>query len=147
MEEFRQRGIAGSEGYFGTDLVRDVPMKKLPCPIQRSIVIGAYTSYGITEEEQMSFIRSIQHPRFLQISKAVEEAHIDDAFHLWSAEEASLDVFLTLDKRFRNVVYNKRKIIGSPVLVMTPKELCEHLGLEPSNIENPALNPNDQKPT
>ena len=95
MEAFRQKGPA--EGYLGISLLRGVPLKKAPCPIQRSILIGAAASIGVTEAEQMEFFRSVQHPRFLQIRRATGEAHVDDAFHLWTAEEASLDVFLTLD--------------------------------------------------
>jgi hypothetical protein len=91
----------------------------------------------------MDFFRSIRNPRFLQIKKAVGEAHIDDTFHLWTAEEASLDAFMTLDKRFRNVVYSGRKNIESAVPVMTPKELCEHLGLQSTDIKTLAakINP------
>ena len=59
---------------------------------------------------------------------------MDDAYHLWTAEEAALDAFLTMDKAFRNVVEHERKAINSPVLVMTPKELGDHLGLQPIDI-------------
>jgi hypothetical protein len=141
MEASRQKG--SPQGYLGIDLLRGVLMKKVPCPVQRSIMFGGTTNIGITEEEQMEFFRSIRHPRFLEIAKATGDAHIDDAFHLWTAEEASLDVFLTIDKRFRNVVHNQRHNIKSVVSVMTPKELCEGLGLHPTDIEQLAaeINP------
>jgi hypothetical protein len=141
MEATRQKGR--SEGYLGMNLLRDVPIKHVPSPIQRSIMTGSAQSIGITEGEQMDFFRSIQHPRFVEIRKAVGEAHIDDAYHLWTAEEASLDVFLTIDKRFLNAVKNEKDKIKSSVLAMAPKELCETLGLPPTDIEKLAaqINP------
>ncbi|HEY3742990.1 MAG TPA: hypothetical protein VGL53_24255 [Bryobacteraceae bacterium] len=141
MEEFRQRGP--DEGYLGINLIRGVPMKETRSPIPRSIAGGAGGNIGLTENEQMDFFRSIQHPRFLQIRKAVGEAHIDDAFHLWSAEEESLDVFLTLDGRFKRVVFTQTKHINSSVAVLHPMELCEEMGLAPLDIDQLAagINP------
>jgi hypothetical protein len=40
-----------------------------------------------------------------------------------------------MDRAFRNVVEHERKAINSPVRVMTPKELGEHLALQPVEIE------------
>ena len=140
MEEFRQKGP--SEGYLGINLIRDVPVKHATCPIERSIVIGAGADTGITKDEQMAFFRSIQHPRFLQIRKAVGDAHVDDAFHLWSAEYNVLDAFLTLDERFRRAVFTKRKQIRSSVVVVNPRESCEKIGLPPLDINQLAATTN-----
>lgn len=74
MERLRQK--VRSEGYLGINMLRDVPIKWVPSPIQRSILVGATVSSGITEVEQMEFFRSVKHPRFLQIRKATGEAHI-----------------------------------------------------------------------
>ena len=106
-------------------------------------MIGTSESIGMTREEQMELFRSIQHPRFLEIKQAVGEAHIGDVYHLWTAEVASLDVFLTVDRRFRNAVDSQKARINSPVLTMTPKELCDNLGLAPTDIEKLAaeINP------
>lgn len=141
MERLRQKGR--SEGYLGVNMLRDVPIKCVPSPIQRSILFGATVSTGVTKEEQMEFFRSVRHPRFLQIRKATGEAHIDDAYHLWTAEEAKLDAFLTMDKRFWAVTVRKNKIINSAILVTTPKDLSRHLGLQPLEIEELAaeINP------
>jgi hypothetical protein len=133
MEAVRQKG--SSQGYLGINLLQGVPVKKVSCPEQRSVMFGAATSVGITEDEQMEFFRSPRTPRFLRLKKALGEAHIDDAFHLWTAEEASLDVLLTMDRRFRNVVTNEKRRVSSLVSVMTPRELSEHLDLEPTDIE------------
>jgi hypothetical protein len=141
MEELRQKGRC--EGYLGIDLLRDVAVKFVRCPAQRAILFAPTGSIGVTEEEQMEFFRSIRHPRFLRISSATGVAHIDDAFHLWTAEEARLDVFLTMDKRFWRVVNQKKNIIGSAIPVMTPKELVERLNAQPTVIEKLAaeINP------
>jgi hypothetical protein len=133
MEMLRQRGRG--QGYLGIDLLRNIPVKSVPCPIHRPVAItGAFES-GTAEEEQMIFFRSIKHPRFLQIRKLTGDAHVDDAYHLWTAEEAKLDVFLTMDKKFWRVVNQKEKGINSPARVMTPKDLCERLGLRPIAIK------------
>ncbi len=140
MEMFRQKGR--SEGYLGMDLLRDVPISNVPSPTQRSIVIGSSGNIGTTENEQMDFFRSITHPRFLQIRTFTGDAHIDDAYHLWTAENAKLDAFLTLDKRFYQVVKQKKNLIDSAVLVVTPRDLCEHLALQPIDIEELAAGTN-----
>jgi len=118
-------------------------MKYAPCPVKRSVTFAASGSVGITEEEQMEFFRSIRHPRFQQIRIAIGDAHVDDAYHLWTAEEAALDAFLTMDRRFWNVAKHGFRALDSTVLVMTPKELGEHLGLQPVDIERLAgeINP------
>lgn len=141
MEKLRQKGRC--EGYLGINLLQDVPVKSVRGPVQRAFLIGPTGTHGVTEEEQMEFFRSIQHPRFLQIRNATGDAHIDDAFHLWTAEEAALDTYLTMDQRFWRVVNQKKKIVDSVVLVMTPKELCEHLNVQPTDIEKlaAAINP------
>jgi hypothetical protein len=141
MERLRQRGRC--EGYLGINLLQDVPVRSVRCPVQRSFLIGPSGSHGVTEEEQMEVFRSIQHPRFLQIRNANGDAHIDDAFHLWTAEEAALDTYLTMDQRFWRVVNQKKRIVDSAILVMTPKELCEHLNAQPTDIQKlaAAINP------
>lgn len=140
MERFRQKGR--NEGYLGIDLLRDVSISNVPSPAQRSIAIAADFNLGTTEDEQMKFFGSITHPRFLHIRKHTGEAHIDDAYHLWTAEEAKLDAFLTMDKRFYGVVKQKSDLISSPVLVANPKELCRHLGLRPLDIRELAAETN-----
>ncbi len=140
MEASRQQ--CSPQGCLGMDLLRGVPMKKVQCPVQRSIVFGGTASAGVTKDDQMEFFRSIQDPRFLQISKATGDAHINDAFHLWTAESAGLDTFLTMDKRFWNVVHNQERNIKTDVLVLTPKQLSERLGLQSTDIERLAADIN-----
>ena len=133
MEGIRQKGP--DDGYMGIDLLRGVPIRSVRSPLVRTIIFGGFMSIGVTEEEQMEFFQSIRDSRFLQITNAVGEKHIDDAYHLWTAEEAKLDAFLTMDRKFCNVTNQKRKIPVSHVPVLTPKQLCQQMQLEPIDIE------------
>lgn len=139
MEEIRQR-TCHQEGILGIDLLKDVPIQTVQCPVQRGK--GALI-FNATKEDQIRFFQSIQHPRYLALVKMTGDSHLGDAFHLWTAEEAVLDVFLTIDKRFWNLAHNQRHNIKSTGLVMTPKQLCEGLGLMPTDIEEMAakINP------
>lgn len=90
---------------------------------------------GLTKGEQTDFFRSIGDSRFLEICGAVDGAHIADVFHLWTAEAAGLDAFLTMDRRFLRVMKQKRRRAKSSVSVWSPKELCGSLGEGPTDIE------------
>ncbi|MBV9155368.1 MAG: hypothetical protein JO097_03845 [Acidobacteriaceae bacterium] len=61
------------------------------------------------------------------IVSAVGPTRVDDAYHLWTAEEAGLDAFLTMDYQFQDAVTQQRQAIASPVEVLRPVELLEHL--------------------
>jgi hypothetical protein len=131
MEQFRQKSSA--EGYLGVNLLDGVPMKSVRCPIERPLTISPGESVGVTEKEQMNFFSTITNLRFAQIAKAVGPTRID-AFHLWTAEEAGLDAFLTTDKKFWKSVADQREAIDSDVQVMTPRDLSEQLGLQSVEI-------------
>ncbi|MCH8168389.1 MAG: hypothetical protein IIC03_10750 [Proteobacteria bacterium] len=57
---------------------------------------------------------------FRAISKGIARTHYPDALHLWTAEENSVDVFLTHDKKFQNVI--ARQKIELKCKVMLPSE-------------------------
>jgi len=133
MEKLRPKRRC--EGYLGVNLLQDVAVHSVRCPVKRLILFAPTGNVGVTEDEQMEFFRSIRDPRFLKIRNVMGDAHIDDAFHLWTAEEARLDALLTMDQRFWRVVNQKKKMIGSTIPVVTPKKLGEHLNAKPTNIE------------
>jgi hypothetical protein len=58
---------------------------------------------------------------FKQICHGINEKHFPDALHLWTAEENGLDVFLTTDKKFKNVMARQR--VDLKCIVMFPSEL------------------------
>jgi hypothetical protein len=58
---------------------------------------------------------------FKAICKGMARTHQPDALHLWTAEKTGMDVFLTHDKAFRNVV--DRQQVTLHCRVMFPSEL------------------------
>lgn len=134
MERIRQRAIG--PGYVGLDMLDGVKVDTVRAPVDRTIAIAPFgRSSGLNKAEQENFLRSIRDSRFVAIRNVVGEAHIVDAFHLWTAEVSDLDVFLTMDKRFLNVIEQERKKIQSSVAVRSPRELCETLGKGPVSLE------------
>lgn len=170
-EAFRQP--ISKQGYLGIDWFADVEMTEVPCPVDRfalmrktigpdfdftkelreaSLSIDAIALWNkglfvfdsdVQKRKQLEFFVWIIHPRFIHLRTTLGEAQLADAFHLWTAEEAHLDVFLTMDKKFLNNVRNRLTAIDSTVSVITPKELCEQIGLLPSDIDKLAagINP------
>ena len=58
---------------------------------------------------------------FKAISKGIDRTHYPDALHLWTAEENGLEVFLTHDRKFLNVI--ARQEVDLRCRVMLPSEL------------------------
>lgn len=138
MERWRQR--SPGPGYVGLDMLKDGPIEKVASPAVRTMVIwGRRRSAKEWKDEQMHFFRTVRDSRFQDIRNAVADpsnpdAHIADAFHLWNAEVARLDTFLTMDSKFVNVMHGKGKGARSQVQVLSPKELCVSLGEGPTDI-------------
>jgi len=152
------------QGYLGIDWFADVKMTSVPCPVDRFALMrktigpdfdsvkelqeaslssdaialwntGLFISDpAVQKSKQLEFFRWIIHPRFVHLRTTLGEAQLADAFHLWTAEEAHLDVFLTMDKKFINKVHNRLAAVRSTVSVLHPKEICDQIGLPPSDI-------------
>lgn len=62
--------------------------------------------------------------RFAEICSCLDESQYTDAWHLWTAERSGIDFFLTLDRRFINVMTRTSRIplISRPVY---PSELVD----------------------
>lgn len=58
---------------------------------------------------------------FRSICHGIDETHIPDALHLWTAEENNMDTFLTLDKKFQNLIKNQQ--VELKCKVMFPSEV------------------------
>lgn len=141
-EALRQRPC--TQGHLGIDFFSGIKTTMVPCPAQQesvSNIVDPIAHFG--KDEQLTFLRGIQHPRFLILRSILGDAQLADAFHLWTAEVAALNVFLTMDKKFLNNVHNRSGAVKSTVSVVDPKELCGQLGLAPSDIEKLAaeINP------
>lgn len=72
-------------------------------------------------EQQIFALQNL--PRYREICSSLVPAQYVDALHLWTGELNSIDVFLTMDRTFRNALGNNRKI----VLRCTPLGPCELL--------------------
>jgi hypothetical protein len=82
-----------------------------------------------------NFLKSITHPRFLQLQRAcgafqgdsVKENQLADAFHIWCAEAANASHFLTTDFTLANLV-RRHRTAPPQVRVVAPSELLDELG-------------------
>lgn len=95
----------GTPGSFGRRTIMEgVPIGTVPLPIEYSRIIAG--PGGSPREHRSRFIRSVSHPRFLEIARACgafdggepKENTLWDAFHVWSAEASLVPYFLTLDR-------------------------------------------------
>lgn len=66
--------------------------------------------------------------RFRQLCTAVGDEHYRDAFHLWTAETNNLDYFLTMDRRFINVLTQTAQIPLTTIPI-SPNNLVKKLGI------------------
>jgi hypothetical protein len=104
------------------DVFWDVPIEEIPPAMERTIILGGVK--GETKEGKNRFLDSIHESRFLELRAAIGKKHSGDIFHLWSAEKAGLDCFLTVDCKFVNA-FRHQKRTHSNVAVVFPTELCE----------------------
>jgi hypothetical protein len=85
------------------------------------------------KEHQRAFLRSITHPRFMELRTAVgaveTAGHFDnqlaDAYHVWCAEEAGARYFLTTDYKIGKSIAHH--YFHTTVDVVTPSELLRDL--------------------
>ena len=134
MERMRHRADKG--GFAGLNLLEGIGLKTVTTPVDRLVVITSRgQNIGTTEDEQNEFFRTIKHPRYKEFCKALNGAHIDDAFHVWTAEAENLDCFLTMDTKFLRPWRQVERKLNSKVKVLTPKELCELFGEGPADLD------------
>jgi hypothetical protein len=133
-ERMRQPGA--KDGWAGFDLLFGVDLRLVDSPMARTIAVSAHgNSFGLAAGEQVTFFRSITTPRFLELRQIIGDAHIADTFHLWTAEFAKLDMFLTCERRFPNVVAQHYRKLKTTVRVVTPMQLCESLNEAPTDVD------------
>lgn len=99
---------------------RDVHFEPCRLPYQRSIMFRGNYDF---REEKKQFLAAIPDARFQAINKSTGGYHAADCYHLWTAELNELDVFLTVEERFRNAFRGQKKV-SSTVKIMLPEELC-----------------------
>ena len=122
-------------GLRGTpfEMFRGVERKRVRSPLRRTYLIESSFS-----DEDAKFLQkqhkdrwnqlleNIQHPRFLKMKKRTGGHHLADLYHVWTAEENSLDCFITLDTTFLNAVTLwKPKPLDTPVRILTPRQFLQ----------------------
>lgn len=110
----------------------------IEAPIRYSRMLSSWhTQENDAKELQYDFLRDIDAPRFLEIQKATgafqgknppNRNQLLDAFHLWCADHAGCEVFLTGEaEKLRGLIARKKNFSLGPK-VLKPSELLELLG-------------------
>lgn len=121
--------------FFGAQvqMLKDIPFR------YDRILFGA----GVDAEvAQMSFLESIENPRFDELKKACgayqgkshppNRNQLLDAFHVWCAERSGCEFFLTLDFKLQRVL-SKSKALPQ-VRITRPSELLQLIDLKSPDI-------------
>jgi hypothetical protein len=113
------------------DVFRGVERKFVRGPMHRTYVIeGSFSKEHAKflkrqrNEQWCQLLENIQHPRFLELKKRTGGHHLADLYHVWTAEENSLDCFITLDTTFLNAVTHP-KPLDTPVRLFTPRQFLQ----------------------
>ncbi len=65
--------------------------------------------------------------RFRELCTGLSDSQCRDAFHLWCAEVGKMDFFLTMDKKFVNVIRQTKSKIELPCKPIFPTELLQRI--------------------
>ena len=112
-----------------------VTIKKVPPPLpKRAVVFGVGETWKQQKRLWVSWLRSCADPRYAELRAALStegtlaENTLVDLYHLYSAEKAGLDIFLTLDKKSLVKPLRNQNQIKLGVRVLYPSELLDRLG-------------------
>jgi hypothetical protein len=118
------------------DVFRDVKVRFVRGPLQRTYVISAEFSKEEMNERWLRTLESIEHPRFLVLKKQTGGNHLADLYHLWTAEDNALDCFITLDDKFVNAVTFPQRL-KTTVKICNPMRFLQWVK-EPASPRAPA---------
>ncbi|QSZ56305.1 hypothetical protein [Rhizobium sp. ZX09] len=128
LETWGLPGMASPSGrFFGC------PIQVVPDPIERQrVVAGGGRTF---KEHALDFVSAIAHPRYKELSKMTGAFQGNDrplnlnqaldAYHIWCAESAQMDYFLTMDYSLMKVVAKSK--VGTPVTIITPEKLLHRV--------------------
>ncbi len=112
-----------------------VTIRKVPPPLpERAVVIGGGASWEQQKKLWVSWLRSCADPRYAELRSALgtlgtlAENTLVDLYHLYSAEKAGLNIFLTLDKNSLVEPLRSQNQTKPGVSVLYPSELLARLG-------------------
>lgn len=129
MESAGLPGMASASGkFFGC------PVERVKTPVDSTRVwLGGGRS---ADEWANSFVKAIHHPRYLELCKLTgayqgQDCPLNlnqalDALHIWTAEAAYADAFLTMDYKLIKMIQNGRKKRVS-LKAVSPGELLKDL--------------------
>ncbi len=126
LESLGLPGMASPSGrFFGC------PLEKVGDPdgtLQSRTVFGGNKT---PKEHLQDFVSQIEHKRFVELAKATgayqgkhKPLNLNqalDAYHIWCAESASIDYFLTMDYKLQRVLGHST--VKTSVKVVTPDQL------------------------
>lgn len=113
------------------DVFRGVKRRIAQGPLRRTYMIeGCFSeeqarfSKEQHNRDREQFLENINHPRFLKMKKRTGGSHLADLYLVWTAEENSLDYFITLDTTFLNAV-TLPKPLDTAVKLCTPMQFVQ----------------------
>lgn len=125
LETWGLPGMASASGHFfgcPVDWVSD------PVPRPSRTILGGDKKF---KQHSLDFVSSINHPRYKELSKLTGAFQGNDkplnlnqaldAYHIWCAEIAQIDYFLTMDYKLKKVVGLSK--IKTSVTIATPEQL------------------------
>lgn len=129
LETWSLPGMASASGrFFGCPIngVAD------PVPLPSRIIIGGEKKF---KEHKLDFLCGIRHPRFIDLTKMTgayqgtqKPLNLNqalDAYHIWCAECAGMNYFLTMDYKLQKVVEKSK--VETPVVIRTPDQLLREV--------------------
>jgi len=108
-------------------LLAGIDMKKLDPPFQHSRIIGRTKEEATANLQEMLDFSIAHYKRMAEIYRATgADGKKADAYHIWTAEAAGVDFFISLDKKLINSIRHQKRItIKTEVLY--PAEVVSRL--------------------
>jgi len=134
-EQVRGRRATGMLGYL-----QDVRIEKVPPPLSvPTEVLEGGLSWKEQKKRWVKWLHSCSDPRYAELRSALPGTHADntllDLYHVYSAEKARLDCFLTLDKHSLAEPLREQKRVKLCIEILYPSELLARLGILPAKRE------------
>ena len=151
VEKFR---IARDPSFLFGDLFADVEIEWLPAAVRRGLfrpgfledfvrpgTLREFCKWLIRQLKDHQYTKDIREKIsqfeidnienidvFKKLCNKIDEKHYEDAFHLWTCSVNRVDVFLTADRAFANVV-KQAKVHEMACRVQSPDEMLSEMGV------------------
>jgi len=106
-------------------LLAGIAMKKLDPPFTHSRIIGRTKEEATANLEEMLDFGIAHHSRMAEIYRATgADGKKADAYHIWTAEAAGVDFFISLDKKLINSIRHQNKITIKTEVLYPAEVVC-----------------------